>query len=132
MFVWAEYLLDGLLLALCGLGLLGRSRGKMDVAFPMICATICFVARAGTSNSNDPLDYLMLPTGNISFFLFLFTAVLLINSLWFQTKEGHILWGTIAQFALYLYCGAAVLRDWKELTWAIPFGLFMEADCSLF
>lgn len=107
MFVWAEYLLDGLLLALCGLGLLGRSRGKMDVAFPMLCATICFVARAGTSNSNDPLDYLMLPTGNISFFLFLFTAVLLINSLWFQTKEGHILWGTIAQFALYLLlrCG---------------------------
>ena len=107
MFIWAEFLLDGLLLALCGFGLLGRSRGKVDIVFPMICAAICFVARTGIGASKDPLDYLMLPTDNISLFLFLFIAVLLINSLWFQAKEGHILWGTIAQFALYLLlrCG---------------------------
>lgn len=107
MFIWAEYLLDGILLAVCGLGLLGRNRGKLDILFPVICAAICFVARTQFSASEDPLDYLMLPIANIYFFLFLFVAVLLINGLWFQAKEGHILWGTIAQFALYLLmrCG---------------------------
>ena len=107
MFIWAEYLLDGILLAVCGLGLLGRNRGKLDILFPVICAAICFVARTQFSASEDPLNYLMLPIANIYFFLFLFVAVLLINGLWFQAKEGHILWGTIAQFALYLLmrCG---------------------------
>lgn len=107
MFIGAEYLLDGILLAICGFGLLGRSRGKLDIIFPIIYAVICFVARTRFSASKDPLDYLMLPTANIFFFLILFVAVLLINGLWFHANEGHILWGTIAQFTLYLLmrCG---------------------------
>ena len=121
MFIEAEFLLDGLLFALCGFGLLGRSRGRLDIVFPMICAAICFAARTGLSASNNPLDYLMLPADNILIFLFLFIAVLLINSLWFQVKEGHILWGTAAQFALYLLLRCSCFAGLEGLGLGDPF-----------
>jgi len=97
-----ELLLDGILLALCGLSLLGQGRGRLDGLFPLVCAILCVVFRIGIYGSKNSLDYLLLPTDNVVFFLFFFVAVLLLNSLWFQAVEGHILWGTIAQFALYL------------------------------
>mgnify|MGYP001026331575 FL=1 len=121
MFIEAEFLLDGLLLALCGFGLLGRSRGRLDIVFPMICAAICFASRTGLSASNNPLDYLMLPADNILILLFLFIAVLLINSLWFQVKEGHILWGTAAQFALYLLLRCSCFAGLEGLGLGDPF-----------
>lgn len=97
-----ETLLDGILLALCGLSLLGQSRGRLDVLFPLFCTALCFVSRIVGSGSKEPLNYLLLPTDNIVFSLFLFVAVLLLNSLWFRSGEGHILWGTVTQLTLYL------------------------------
>lgn len=95
-----ETLLDGLLLALCGLSLLGRSRRKMlDWLLPLVYTAVCLLSQ---KISTDPMDYLVMPTDNRFYGLFLVIFILTLNSLWYQLHEGHILWGTVAQLALYL------------------------------
>lgn len=94
-----EALLDGLLLALFGLSLLGRSHKALDGLLPLAYAVPCILFH---QVSTDPMDYLVLPTDNRFFVLFLFIFILMLNSLWYQAQEGHILWGTAAQLALYL------------------------------
>lgn len=94
-----EALLDGLLLALCGLSLLGRSRKALDALLPLAYTGLCLLSR---QVSTDPMDYLVMPTDNPFYLLFLLIAVLMLNSLWYPVQEGHILWGTAAQLAVYL------------------------------
>ena len=99
-----ELLLDGLLLTLCGTSLLGREQRKIQ--YPLLCMVLCVVSRIGIGARREALDYLFFPTDNFIFVLFLFVAMLLLNSFCTQAGEGHILWGTAAQFALYLFlCG---------------------------
>lgn len=95
-----QTLLDGLLLALCGLSLLGRSRRKaLDWLLPPAYTALCLLAQKA---STDPMDYLVMPTDNRFYGPLLVIFILTLNSLWYQAQEGHILWGTAAQLALYL------------------------------
>ncbi|MDV9524228.1 ATP-binding protein, partial [Clostridioides difficile] len=48
------------------------------------------------------MDYVVLPLDSFLFSLFLVLAVLLLNSVYFDSREGHILWGTVTQFSLFL------------------------------
>ena len=101
--------LDGLLLSLSSLGLLGRSRGKMERLLPLLLAGICLLTRLGLGEQEAEMAYAVLPVDDIVAFLFLFLGVLLLNSLWFQKSEGHTLFGTAAAFALYLLLREACL-----------------------
>lgn len=95
-----EAVLDGLLLALCGLSLLGHSRHKaLDWLLPLAYAALGLLSQ---KISADPMDYLVMPTDNRFYGPFLIIFILTLNSLWYQVQEGHILWGTAAQLALYL------------------------------
>jgi len=94
--------LDGLLLSLCGFGLLGREKWKSDLLHPLLLSVVCLLSREGFGYSNAALAFTILPVNTTVPFMFLFLAVLLINSLWFHRAEGHVFFGTIAAFALYL------------------------------
>lgn len=94
--------LDGLLLSLSSLGLLGRSGKKQDHLLPLLFTGVCLLCRLGLGGQDAELAYAVLPVDHIVGFLFLFLGVLLLNSLWFQKSEGHTLFGTVAAFALYL------------------------------
>ena len=98
----SQSVLDWLLLSLSSLGLLGRSRGKLDRLLPLVFAGICLLSRLGLGYHDAEMAYAVLPVDQIVSFLFFFLGVLLLNSLWFQKSEGHTLFGTIAAFALYL------------------------------
>ena len=98
----SQSVLDGLLLSLSSLGLLGRSRGKLDWLLPLVFAGICLLSRLGLGDHDTEMAYAVLPVDQIVSFLFFFLGVLLLNSLWFQKSEGHTLFGTVAAFALYL------------------------------
>lgn len=100
--IFTQSFLDGLLLSLCCLGLLGRERGKLDLLLPLLFSGVCLVARQGLGYSRANFAFAVLPVDSIIFFLFLFLAVLLTNSLWFHRVEGHAFFGTVAAFALYL------------------------------
>ncbi|KPU44757.1 sensor histidine kinase CitA [Oxobacter pfennigii] len=97
-----QSVLDGLLLSLCCLGLMGREKGKFDCLLPFLFAGVCLVVRQVFGFSTADLAYAVLPVNTVISFMFLFLAVLLINSIWFQRVEGHAFYGTIAAFALYL------------------------------
>ncbi len=117
-----QSLLDGFLLALCCLGLLGRERGRLDLLLPLLLSGVCLVVRQGLGYSRADLAFAVLPVDSIVFFLFLFLAVLLINSLWFRRAEGHAFFGTVAAFALYLllreFCLVALyLSGVEETVW---------------
>lgn len=98
-----ELLLDGVLLALCALGLFGHKRGYADMLFPLACTAIFLAIRSVFSHSTETLDYVLLPADHIAAVLLFAVPILLLNSLWFQSNEGYILWGTTAQLALYLF-----------------------------
>lgn len=100
--LFAQSLLDGLLLALCGLGLFGRKRGRWDLLLPLVYAALCCMLRMCLYNSTDPMDYVLLPVDRLLVAVFLLVPVLPVNSGWFRAGERHIFWGTMAQFALYL------------------------------
>ena len=100
--IFLQSVLDGLLLALSSLGLLGRFRGKLDRLLPLLFVGICLLSRLGLGEHDTEMAYAVLPVDHIVAFLFLFLGVLLLNSLWFQKSEGHTLFGTVAAFALYL------------------------------
>ncbi|MBS6952753.1 MAG: GHKL domain-containing protein [Enterocloster asparagiformis] len=100
--IFLQSVLDGLLLSLSSLGLLGRSRGTLDRLHPLLFAGVCLLSRLGLGDNDSEMAYAVLPVDHIVAFLFLFLGVLLLNSLWFQKSEGHTLFGTVAAFALYL------------------------------
>lgn len=100
--IMIQSVLDGLLLSLSSLGLLGRSRGKLDRLLPLLFAGICLLSRLGLGDHGADMAYAVLPVDQIVSFLFFFLGVLLLNSLWFHKSEGHTLFGTVAAFALYL------------------------------
>ena len=100
--IFLQSVLDGLLLSLLNLGLLGRSRGKLDRLIPLLFTGVCLLSRLGLGDHDTDMAYAVLPVDQIVSFLFFFLGVLLLNSLWFQKSEGHTLFGTVAAFALYL------------------------------
>lgn len=100
--VFLQSVLDGLLLFLSSIGLLGRSRGKRDRLLWLLFVGVCLLSRLGLGDHDTEMAYAVLPVDRIVAFLFLFLGVLLLNSLWFQKSEGHTLFGTAAAFALYL------------------------------
>lgn len=100
--VFVQSILDGLLLSLCCLGLLGRAKGKMNFLSPLLFSGICFLARLGLGQSYEEIEFAVLPVNNIVTFLFLFLAVLILNSLWFRKREGQTFFGTVAAFGLFL------------------------------
>ena len=83
----SQSVLDGLLLSLSSLGLLGRSRGKLDRLLPLVFAGICLLSRLGLGYHDAEMAYAVLPVDQIVSFLFFFLGVLLLNSLWFQKSE---------------------------------------------
>lgn len=103
-----QSILDGLLLSLCCLGLLGRAKGKCDCALPLLFSATCLLARIGLGQSYEEIEFVVLPVNNIVTFLFLFLAVLILNSLWFRKREGHTFFGTVAAFGLFL-----ILREFS-------------------
>lgn len=116
--------LDGLLLSLCGFGLLGRERGKLDILLPFLLFVVCLLTRIEFGYSDDVLSYAVLPVHTAVPFMFLFLAVLLINSLWFHKGEGHVFFGTVAIFALYLLLRELCLVSFyllglEEMAWFV-------------
>lgn len=97
-----QSILDGLFLALCCLGLLGRAKGNVDYVLPLLFSGVCLLARLGLGQSYAEISFLVLPVNNIITFLFLFLAVLILDSLWFHKCEGHTFFGTVAAFGLFL------------------------------
>lgn len=94
--------LDGLLLALCAFGVFGRKRGTADLTFPLLLMGVCLLSRLNFGGSMDAFAFAVVPASRLIAVLFLFLAVLLLNSFWFRGREGQILYGTIAVFALDL------------------------------
>lgn len=94
--------LDGLLFALCALGVFGRKRGKADLAFPLLYIGLCLVTRLLFDESPGGLAFTVVPAIRLIPVLFLFLAALLLNSAWFHGTEGQTFFGTVALFALYL------------------------------
>ena len=99
--LFVQIFLDGALLHLCVLGVLGRP-GRHSSGFLLLSNLgACLVSRLA-GRSTDPIDYVVLPLDSFLFSLFLVLAVLLLNSVYFDSREGHILWGTVTQFSLFL------------------------------
>ena len=94
--------LDGLLFALCALGVFGRQRGKADLALPLLYFGLCLVTRQFFDGSPGGLAFAAAPAIRLIPFLFLSLAALLLNSVWFRAREGQTLFGTAAVVALYL------------------------------
>lgn len=69
---------------------------------PLLFIPVCLISRLGLGDHEAEMAYVVLPVDHIVAFLFFFLGVLLLNSLWFQRREGHTLIGTAAAFALYL------------------------------
>lgn len=99
----AQCIFDGLLLALCSLGLLGRGRGKWDGFLPLLFAAVCIVARLFLGLSEDELFFAIFPAVSLVNLLFFGLAILLIHSVWFKASEGQLFFGTVAAFALFLF-----------------------------
>lgn len=97
-----QCLLDGLLLCLCALGLLGRGRGKLDALLPLLLSGVCLVARGEFGQGMSELSFAMLPIDRPLPLLFFLLALLLVLSLWFRAGEGHIFFGAVAVFSLFL------------------------------
>ena len=100
--LFAQCLLDGMLLALCGLGLLGRKRGRLDLLLSLVYAVLCCALRMYFCNSANPMDYILLPVNHLLVVVLLLVPAMPVNSGWLQVGEMTIFWGTMAQFALYL------------------------------
>ena len=94
--------LDGLLFALCALGVFGRQRGKADLALPLLYIGLCLMTRKFFDDPPGGLAFAVAPAIRLIPFLFLFLAALLLNSVWFRGQEGQTLFGTAAVVALYL------------------------------
>ena len=99
--LFVQVFLDGVLLNLCVLGVLGRPERHSGRLLLLSNLAVCLISRL-TGYSTAPLDYVVLPVDSFIFFLFLALAVLLLNSGYFDSREGHILWGTVTQFSFYL------------------------------
>lgn len=97
-----ELLLDGVLLALCALGLFGHNRDRVDMLLPLACAAAFLTIRTIFGHGVEALNYVLLPTDHIIAVLLIAVPILLLNSLWFHPGEGYTFWGTVAQLALYL------------------------------
>ena len=100
--LFAQCLLDGMLLALCGLGLLGGKRGRWDLLLSLVYAVLCCALRMYFCNSANPMDYILLPVNHLLVVVLLLVPAMPVNSGWLQVGERTIFWGTMAQFALYL------------------------------
>ena len=100
--LFAQCLLDGLLLTLCGVGFFGRKRGRWDLLLSLVYAVLCYVLRMYFCNSDNPMDYILLPVNHLLVVVLLLVPTMPVNSGWFRVGERTIFWGTMAQFALYL------------------------------
>ena len=99
--LFVQVFLDGVLLNLCVLGVLGRPKRHLDGLLLLSNLGVCLVSRLAGYSTN-PVDYVVLPLDSFLFSPFLVLAVLLLNSIYFDSREGHILWGTVTQFSLIL------------------------------
>ena len=99
--LFVQVFLDGVLLDLCVLGVLGRPRRHLGGLLLLSNFGGCLVSRLAGYSTN-PVDYVVLPLDSFLFLLFLVLAVLLLNSVCFDSREGHILWGTVTHFGLFL------------------------------
>ncbi len=113
--LFLQCLLDGILLALCGLSLLGRQRGKLDLLLPLIYTGLCLVVRMCFSRNLSPTDFILLPADNLLSVLFLLVPALPLNSSWYRARERTVFWGTMTQFALYLFLRQACLLPLSAL-----------------
>lgn len=96
-----QIFLDGALLSLCVFGALGRP-GRHSGGWLLLCnMAVCLVSRL-QGYRTTPADYAVLPADSLILFLFLLLAVLLLNSVWFEAREGQILWGTVTQLGIFL------------------------------
>ena len=67
------------------------------------CREFCYMPTIRlTGYSTDPVAYVVVPLDNFVYVLFLLLAILLLNSVCFDSREAHIFWGTTMQFALFL------------------------------
>ena len=99
--LFVQVFLDGVLLNLCVLGVLGRPKRHLGGLLLLSNLGVCLVSRLAGYSTN-PVDYVVLPLDSFLFSPFLVLAVLLLNSIYFDSREGHILWGTVTQFSLFL------------------------------
>lgn len=97
---FVQVLLDSALLSACVFGTLGW-QGRLRGCVLAGNFVLCLLSRL-TGYSTDPVAYVVVPLDNLVYVLFLFLAILLLNSVCFNSREAHIFWGTIMQFALFL------------------------------
>ena len=98
--LFVQVFLDSALLSACVFGTLGW-QGRLMNCVLAGNFVICLLSRL-TGYSTDPVAYVVVPLDNFVFVLFLLLAVLLLNSVCFDSGEAHIFWGTTMQFALFL------------------------------
>ena len=104
--LFVQVFLDSALLSACVFGTLGW-QGRLRNCVLAGNFVICLLSRL-TGYSTDPVAYVVVPLDNFVFVLFLLLAVLLLNSVCFDSREAHIFWGTTMQFALFLLLREAV------------------------
>ena len=93
---------DAILLTLCALDLFRERLRRKDLLLPLLYAVMVAISRIRFTHSMDPLRTLLLPVDSLLCLFYLFILVLLLNSSWFSAPEGHTLWGTFLQLALFL------------------------------
>ena len=98
--LFVQVFLDSALLSACVFGTLGW-QGRLMNCVLAGNFVICLLSRL-TGYSTDPVSYAVVPLDNFVYVLFLLLAVLLLNSVCFDSGEAHIFWGTTMQFALFL------------------------------
>lgn len=98
--LFVQVFLDSALLSACVFGTLGW-QGRLMNCVLAGNFVICLLSRL-TGYSTDPVSYAVVPLDNFVYVLFLLLAVLLLNSVCFDSREAHIFWGTTMQFALFL------------------------------
>ncbi len=129
-----EILLDGILLFLASYGIFGeRSRIKINDGLPaLLFALFCCVSRISALGGADTIifsigeqGYEILPVNSLPPLLFLFLAVTVTNSIYFQKNAVYTLFGTMSAFSitmisreifiLLFYGLGAGNHDWNPL-----------------
>ncbi len=106
-----QIILDGLLLFLCCTQMFKESsvlKAKDYLLFPLL-VLYCTVVRSSAavsmgrvSFSFSQYGYEILPVNNVVSLLLLFLVILITISIWFQSENGYIFWGTVGVFVIFI------------------------------
>lgn len=106
-----QIILDGLLLFLCCTQMFkefSAIKAKDYLLFPLL-VLYCTVVRSSAAVSMGRVSFSfsqygheILPVNNVILLLLLFLVILITLSLWFQSENGYVFWGTVGVFVIFI------------------------------